>query len=268
MPQPPNSPAAATSDPTDQANGGATRRSSRRARPPGTANSLGGCGTHRPGSPAPARPWHPPPDPGLRRDGSMPGCARPVPQFHSRSSACMGSGFVGVWGRSPLRLEPVGAENLVHLTRPGHTHGSARRVDPAAQPVRWLLDRVRGRLRRWRLTESAVRPVLVVVRHVARQHCLEMPRTQDQHPVEQLTTYGADPAFGERIRSRRPYRRRQGSDALRGEDRIEGVVNFASRSRMRNLNLTCSVRSAKSMSRLRACWATHAPVGFAVTPKT
>jgi hypothetical protein len=28
-------------------------------------------------------------------------------------------------------------------------------------------------------------------------------------------------------------------------------VNFASRSRMRNLNLTYSVRSAKSMSRLR-----------------
>jgi NAD(P)-dependent dehydrogenase (short-subunit alcohol dehydrogenase family) len=27
------------------------------------------CGTRRPGSPALARPWHPPPDPGLRRDG-------------------------------------------------------------------------------------------------------------------------------------------------------------------------------------------------------
>jgi hypothetical protein len=76
---------------------------------------------------------------------------------------------------------------------------------------------------RWRLTECAVRPVLVVVRQVARQHCLEMPLTQDQHPVEQLTTYGADPAFGERIRSRRTHRRPQDSDALGGEDRIEGV---------------------------------------------
>jgi transposase len=76
---------------------------------------------------------------------------------------------------------------------------------------------------RWRLTECAVRPVLVVVRQVARQHFLEMPLTQDQHPVEQLTTYGADPAFGERIRSRRTHRRPQDSDALGGEDRIEGV---------------------------------------------
>jgi hypothetical protein len=76
---------------------------------------------------------------------------------------------------------------------------------------------------RWRLTECAVRPVLVVVRQVARRHVLEMPLTQDQHPVEQLTTYGADPAFGERIRWRRTHRRPQDSDALGGEDRIEGV---------------------------------------------
>src|SRR4029450_12506752 len=41
-------------------------------------------------------------------------------------------------------------------------------------------------------------------------------------------------------------------------------VNFASRSRMRKLN--CPTRSASSMSGLRACWVTHAPVGLAVTP--
>ena len=95
-----------------------------------------------------------------------------------------------------------------------------------------------------------------------------MPLTQDQHPVEQLTTYGADPAFGERIRSRRTHRCPQDSDALEAKIASKVSVNFASRSRMRNVNLTCSVWSAKSMSRLRACWATHAPVGFAVTPKT
>ena len=37
-------------------------------------------------------------------------------------------------------------------------------------------------------------------------------------------------------------------------------VNFASRSRTRNH--TRSARSPRSMTRLRACWATHAPVGF------
>ena len=42
----------------------------------------------------------------------------------------------------------------------------------------------------------------------------------------------------------------------------KAVVNFASRSRIRNRNL--STRSSRSISRLRACWATHAPVGWAV----
>jgi|SRR5664280_3872711 len=43
-------------------------------------------------------------------------------------------------------------------------------------------------------------------------------------------------------------------------------VNLASRSRIRNL--TGSTRSASTMLRFRACWATHAPLGLAVTPAT
>jgi hypothetical protein len=42
------------------------------------------------------------------------------------------------------------------------------------------------------------------------------------------------------------------------------AVNLASRSRMRNLNL--SARSLRFISRLRACWVTHSPVGCAVIP--
>jgi hypothetical protein len=43
------------------------------------------------------------------------------------------------------------------------------------------------------------------------------------------------------------------------------AVNLLSRSRIRNLNrAACSPRS---MSMLRACWAVHAPVGCAVTPR-
>src|SRR3954470_7405695 len=44
----------------------------------------------------------------------------------------------------------------------------------------------------------------------------------------------------------------------------KAVVNFASRSRRRNR--TESVRSSRSIGRFRACWATDAPAGCAVTP--
>jgi hypothetical protein len=42
------------------------------------------------------------------------------------------------------------------------------------------------------------------------------------------------------------------------------VVNLPSRSRIKNWNR--SARSPRSISRLRACWATQAPVGCAVIP--
>jgi hypothetical protein len=47
--------------------------------------------------------------------------------------------------------------------------------------------------------------------------------THDQRPVQQLTTHRANPPLRVGVGPRRPYRRRQGSDALRGEDGIEGV---------------------------------------------
>lgn len=44
------------------------------------------------------------------------------------------------------------------------------------------------------------------------------------------------------------------------------LVNFESRSRIKNLN--CATRSPRSISRLRACWQTQSAVGCAVTPRT
>src|ERR1700716_2083057 len=41
-------------------------------------------------------------------------------------------------------------------------------------------------------------------------------------------------------------------------------VNFVSRSRIRNVNW--AARSPRSMTRFRACWVTHSPVGLGVTP--
>lgn|GEM_PF-1689309 len=93
-----------------------------------------------------------------------------------------------------------------------------------------------------------------------------MAPTKQQHPVQQLTTDRADPPLGDRVRSwcphRRPHRIRLPSEAKTAS---KGSVNLASRSRSRNLN--CSLRSARSMRRLRACWATHSPVGLADTPR-
>ena len=45
----------------------------------------------------------------------------------------------------------------------------------------------------------------------------------------------------------------------------KAAVNLLSRSRIRNRNRRSA--SSRSMSRLRACWVTQAPVGWAVTPR-
>lgn len=58
---------------------------------------------------------------------------------------------------------------------------------------------------RWPLAERAVRPVLVVVHHVIRQHRLQMSPPQDQYAVQHLTTDRADPSFGDGVRPRRPH---------------------------------------------------------------
>ena len=43
------------------------------------------------------------------------------------------------------------------------------------------------------------------------------------------------------------------------------MVNLVSRSLMRNLR--CPARSPRFMSRFRACWAAHGPVGFVAAPR-
>jgi hypothetical protein len=65
------------------------------------------------------------------------------------------------------------------------------------------------------------------VRHIARQHRLQLPLTNDQHPIQQLTTDGANAP--------------QDPDALGTEDRIEAVGEDRIRSRMRNLNCPTGV---------------------------
>ena len=57
----------------------------------------------------------------------------------------------------------------------------------------------------------------------------------------------------------------QGTDLQPAKTSSNAPVNLASRSRMRNRNEP--MRPARSMTRLRACWAVQAPSGYWVTPR-
>ena len=121
-----------------------------------------------------------------------------------------------------------------------------------------------GSLRRC-LAECPVGPMLVVGRHLAQQRDRQLSSTQEQHPVQQRTTDRGDPPLGEGVRWRCPHWRPPEPDAWEARIAAQVLVKVASRSRTRNLN--CSMRSARSMRRVRACWATGSPVGLAVTPR-
>jgi hypothetical protein len=107
--------------------------------------------------------------------------------------------------------------------------------------------------------------MFVVVRHIARQHHLQLTPAEDQHPIQHLTTNRAHPPFRERVRPRARTGVRRIWTPSEPKTASKLSVNLASRSRMRNLN--CPTRSPRSMSRLRACCATHHPVGFDITPR-
>ncbi len=53
------------------------------------------------------------------------------------------------------------------------------------------------------------------------EHALEVGPVDDQQPVEALGAGGADEAFGEPVRFRRPYRRLDDLNALASEDGVE-----------------------------------------------
>jgi hypothetical protein len=79
---------------------------------------------------------------------------------------------------------------------------------------------IRRRVRRLKV-DPAVRPLGVVVGDVFAERPLEMTPTEDERPVKAFTSDGADPSFGEGVRSRSADRGEDGFDAVRGEDRVE-----------------------------------------------
>jgi hypothetical protein len=92
--------------------------------------------------------------------------------------------------------------------------------------------------------------------------------THDQRPVQQLTTHRANPPLRVGVRPRRPYRRRQGSDALRGEDGIEGVGELRVPVTEEELELDLPGAVCQIHEQVAGLLGHHARVGLAVTPKT
>ena len=71
-----------------------------------------------------------------------------------------------------------------------------------------------------------MRPMAVVVVDVNPKHMLELSPAYDQDPVGAVPPDGADPALGERVRSRRAERRADDLDALASEDLVEGAAEL------------------------------------------
>jgi hypothetical protein len=112
--------------------------------------------------------------------------------------------------------------------------------------------------------EAAMRPNAVVVAQVLDEHAAQVVLVPDQCPVQTLRPHNAH------HRSAKAFTRgaRGGSSGSRYPPAANTVsnaaVNFVSRSRIKNRKQ--STRSSRSISRLRACCATHMPVGWAVIP--
>jgi hypothetical protein len=103
----------------------------------------------------------------------------------------------------------------------------------------------------------------VVVVGVGAQDMVELPPAEDEQPVEALATHTLPTqrsawalAFGAWTGGA------DHRDPFSLEDVIEAAAELASRSWMRKRS-GC-LRSSTVIRRLRACWATQAPFGFAV----
>src|SRR6266487_4938483 len=105
--------------------------------------------------------------------------------------------------------------------RPAHTQDQPTESIVAHDPP---VGRRAGRWaapQRWRLPQRAMRTVAVVVSNVFGQYSPQLPTADEQHPVQGLPPYRADPSFGEGVRPGRLHRRAQHLDSFGGEDRVE-----------------------------------------------
>ena len=103
----------------------------------------------------------------------------------------------------------------------------------------------------------------VVVLDIKLQDVKKLPPPDDQEVVQALLASGANPALGDGVGVRRLDRRQ---DDL-GTDRTPVVVEGPGELAVAVVDQERDGRGIVSRvtRRLRACWATHAPVGWAVT---
>ena len=105
--------------------------------------------------------------------------------------------------------------------------------------------------------DLAAQPILLL--EVVLQYHREVALSGDQELVEAFPAQRADEAFGDRVRPGCPNRGADDGDVGVGEHGVEGGGELGVSIAIKNRNwVACSPRS---MSRLRACWVTQAPVG-------
>jgi hypothetical protein len=66
-----------------------------------------------------------------------------------------------------------------------------------------------------------MRAMAVVVLHVGPEHAVEMPASEDEHPVQALRPDGSDPSLGEGVRVRSADRGEDHLGSFRAEDLVE-----------------------------------------------
>ncbi len=121
----------------------------------------------------------------------------PPHAVHRRAGQGGGSRRAG----SPRRRRPCGCRKPMP---PGDTHESRlRRVAPLDPELVQVTDAIGQRAQRRGLVQGAVRPVRVVKVLLLAQDGHQVALVPDQGPVQQLTPAAPDPAFHDRVHSRR-----------------------------------------------------------------
>jgi hypothetical protein len=107
--------------------------------------------------------------------------------------------------------------------------------------------------------------MIIVVALELAQHGCGVPLVDDQKAVDEFPADSADEAFRDRIRSRARTGVLTILMSMAVKTASKAAVNLASRSRIRNRKRW--LVSSRFISGLRACWVSHAAVGWAVTPR-
>src|SRR3954463_9267958 len=108
-------------------------------------------------------------------------------------------------------------------------------------------------------------PAAVVVGAVLGENSPQVAFAEDEEAVGELFSGSQDEAFGKQFA--RGHRGGIFTVSIPAPARTASneVVNWPARARTRDRNV--AARSSRSISRLRACWVVHAPVGWLVAPR-